>query len=187
MSLYARIPQWQMETARFMEKNGFTLTAFGTKRHATEDIFSKDGGKVARQHRQGTNATIQGSAACMLRIVLTLIVERGLLDRLDMVFFAPIYDEVVAWVHRDDVAEYCREMDEIMRSATPPGHAVAQVPEFSVGPDWGRVHELGRYPGDDAINAAVARAVEEGREMWETDMAMSFEDVYGVSVEKEAA
>lgn len=166
MTLYARIPQWQEETARFMEKNGFTLTAFGTKRHATEDIFAKDHGKVSRQHRQGTNATIQGTAAEMLRIVLTKIVERGLLDRLDMVFFAPIYDETVAFVHKDDVAEYCREMNEIMSSATPPGHAVPQCPEFSVGPDWGRVHELGRYPGDEKIMEAVERSLEEAKEIW---------------------
>ncbi len=166
MTLYARIPQWQEETARFMEKNGFTLTAFGTKRHATEDIFAKDHGKVSRQHRQGTNATIQGTAAEMLRIVLTKIVERGLLDRLDMVFFAPIYDETVAFVHKDDVAEYCREMNEIMSSATPPGHAVPQCPEFSIGPDWGRVHELGRYPGDEKIMEAVERSLEEAKEIW---------------------
>lgn len=166
MTLYARIPQWQEETARFMEKNGFTLTAFGTKRHATEDIFSKDHGKVSRQHRQGTNATIQGTAAEMLRIVLTKIVERGLLDRLDMVFFAPIYDETVAFVHKDDVAEYCREMNEIMSSATPPGHAVPQCPEFSIGPTWGDVHELGRYPGDEKIMEAVERSLEEAKEIW---------------------
>ena len=182
MSLYARIPQWQQETAKFMEKNGFTLTAFGTKRHATEDIFSRDNGKVSRQHRQGTNATIQGTAAEMLRIVLTGIVERELLQRLRMVFFAPIYDETVAFVHRDDVVEYCRNMHEIMQGATPPQHAVQQQPEISIGKDWGAVHELGRWAENtpETINAMVERCIEEGREMWATDMQMSFEDVFGV-------
>lgn len=165
MNLYSQIPVWQQETAKFMEKNGFTVTAFGTKRHATEDVFSSDRGKSSRQHRQGTNATIQGSAAEMLRIVLTRIVERDLLNRLQMVFFAPIYDEVVAFVHKDDVVEYCKEMDEIMRSATPPGHAVPQVPEFSIGPDWGRVHELGRWPGEEAIVAMVDRCLTEATEL----------------------
>lgn len=165
MKLYNRIPVWQQETAKFMEKNGYTLTAFGTKRHATDDVFSSDRGKSSRQHRQGTNATIQGSAAEMLRIVLTRIVERELLNRLRMVFFAPIYDEVVAFVHKDDVVEYCKEMDEIMRSATPPGHVVPQVPEFSIGPDWGRVHELGRWPGEEAIQAMVDRCLTEAAEL----------------------
>lgn len=167
MTLYARIPQWQKETAKFMEKNGFTLTAFGTKRHATEDIFSKDNGKVSRQHRQGANATIQGTAAEMLRIVLTGIVTRNLLHRLKMVFFAPIYDEIVAFVHKSDVIEYCREMNTLMSDATPPGHVVPQVPEFSIGPDWGRVHELGRWPGEEAIAKVVDRSLQEAAVMWD--------------------
>lgn len=180
MALYARIPQWQQETAKFMEKNGYTLTAFGTKRHATEDIFAKDNGKVSRQHRQGTNATIQGTAAEMLRIVLTGIVERELLQRLRMVFFAPIYDETVAFVHKDDVVEYCKNMHEIMQAATPPQHAVLQQPEISIGPDWGRVHELGRWAENtpETINAMVARCLDEAKEMWEVDMAIPFEELF---------
>lgn len=180
MSLYSCIPVWQEATGRFMEKNGFTLTAFGTKRHANEDIFSKDGGKVARQHRQGTNATIQGTAAEMLRIVLTGIVERNLLNRLDMVFFAPVYDETVAFVHKDDVLEYCREMDEIMRSATPPGHVISQIPEISIGPTWGQLHELGRHPGDGPIWAAVTRSLEEAESIWADDMGQTFESVFNL-------
>ncbi len=177
MNLYSQIPVWQQNTARFMERNGFTLTAFGTKRHANDDIFSKDHGKVSRQHRQGTNATIQGTAAEMLRIVLTGIVDRDLLNRLDMVFFAPIYDETVAFVHKDDVVEYCREMNEIMSSATPPGHVVKQIPEFSIGPDWGRVHELGRYPGEEKILEAVRRSLDEAKEIWEVDMLQPFDPI----------
>lgn len=178
MSLYARIPEWQKETAQFMEKNGYTLTAFGTKRHATDDIFSKDHGKVSRQHRQGTNATIQGTAAEMLRIVLTKIAESGMLHRLRMKFFAPIYDEVVSWVHKDDVVQYCREMTAIMASATPPSHSVPQMPEISIGCDWGRVHEVGRWSEDTgAILEAVAVALEEGREIWEVDMLQPFNPI----------
>lgn len=153
--LYARIKPWQAETAKFMERMGFTLTAFGTKRHATDDIFAKDKGKVARVHRQGTNATIQGAAAEMLQMVLTGIWESGMLDRLDMTFFAPVYDEVVSFVHKDDVVEYCREMNRIMSDATPPGHEIPQVPEFSIGPKWGTLIELGRWPGEDAIVECV--------------------------------
>jgi len=170
LGLYQRIKPWQAETAEFMDRHGYTLTAFGTKRHATDDLFDKDKGKRARQHRQGTNATIQGTAAEMLRIVLTKIAERGLTERLKMVFFAPIYDEVVSFVHKDDVLEYCTEMREIMESATPPTHEIPQVPEFSIGATWGTVHELGRWPGEEVILRAVERALEEGAEIWDNDM-----------------
>lgn len=170
LRLYKRIKPWQAETADFMDKHGFTLTAFGTKRHATDDLFNNDKGKRARQHRQGTNATIQGTAAEMLRIVLTKMAERELTEKLRMVFFAPIYDEVVSFVHKDDVVEYCTNMRDIMESATPPGHDVPQVPEFSIGATWGSVHELGRWPGEEVIQKAVERALEEGAEIWDNDM-----------------
>jgi DNA polymerase I-like protein with 3'-5' exonuclease and polymerase domains/5'-3' exonuclease len=178
MSLYSQIPVWQDNTGKFMARNGFTITAFGTKRHATPDVFSSDGGKVARQYRQGINATIQQTAADMLRIVLTGIVERDLLHRLDMVFFAPIYDETVAFVHKDDVLEYCREMQEIMSGATPPGHVIQQIPEFSIGPTWGNLHELGRKPSDERVLAAVQRSLQEAEPIWAGDMQQTFETVF---------
>lgn len=147
-----------------MSRNGFTLTAFGTKRHATSDIFHKEKGKVARQHRQGVNATIQGTAAEMLRIVLTKMWETDMLGRLRMVFFAPVYDETVAFVHKDDVVQYCREMCDIMSSATPPTHDTPQIPEISLGKTWGSVRELGRWSEgmpailEDAMNETQEKA-----------------------------
>ena len=183
-SLYGRIRPWQRETAEFMTKNGFTLTAFGTKRHATDDLFSKDKGKVSRMHRQGTNATIQGTAAESLRMILTRLHTEQWLYRLKMEFFAPIYDEVVAWVHKDDVEEYCAVMKQIMTESTPPTHQIPQVPEFSIGADWGRCHELGAHPTPEQIAAAVERALAEGEEMWATDLTLSYEDVYGCTPEE---
>lgn len=177
MALYWRIRPWQEETAEFMEKNGFTLTAFGTKRHATQDIFSKDNGKVKRQHRQGTNATIQGTAAEMLRVVLTRVAESGMMDRLRMEFFAPIYDEVVAWVHKDDVHDYCVEMGGYMSDSTPEGHTVRQIPEFSVGADWGSVQEMGRDISKENVEKFVAEALEAASSIWDEDMLQPFDPI----------
>lgn len=177
MALYWRIRPWQEETAEFMERNGFTLTAFGTKRHATADIFSKDAGKVKRQHRQGTNATIQGTAAEMLRIVLTNVAASGMMDRLRMEFFAPIYDEVVAWVHKDDVHAYCVEMGRYMEESTPPGHVVRQIPEFSIGADWGSVEELGRDISEQNVSEWVDYALWVAGDIWDVDLLQPFDPI----------
>lgn len=177
MELYWRIRPWQEETAEFMNKHGYTLTAFGTKRHATPDLFSKDNGKVARQHRQGTNATIQGTAAEMLRIVLTRVAESGMMDRLRMEFFAPIYDEVVAWVHKEDVREYCLEMGKYMEESTPPGHVIRQVPEYSIGADWGSVNELGRDISEKNINEWIEYSLWEARRIWDEDVLEPFDPI----------
>jgi DNA polymerase I-like protein with 3'-5' exonuclease and polymerase domains/5'-3' exonuclease len=187
LSLYARIPEWQQETAKFMNQNGFTKTSFGTKRHATDDIFSKEKGLVSRMHRQGINSTIQGTAAESLRIVLTRMHTEGWLNSLRMQFFAPIYDEIVAFVHKGDVVKYWEVMKKLMVEATPPGHEIPQVPELAVGSDWGRCHEIGRNPTSEGVLKAVEVALEEAAEMWATDMKLSFEDVYGRSPEEFAA
>ena len=177
MALYWRIRPWQEETAAFMEKNGFTLTAYGTKRHATKDIFSNDNGKVKRQHRQGTNATIQGTAAEMLRVVLTNVAASGMMDRLRMEFFAPIYDEVVSWVHKDDVHAYCVEMGGYMSDSTPEGHVVRQIPEFSIGADWGSVQELGRDISEENVAKFVAEALEAAAHIWDEDLLEPFDPI----------
>lgn len=178
MKLYSRIRPWQEETAKFMNDNGFTLTAFGSKRHATErELYSTDNGKSGRQHRQGTNFTIQGTAADMLAIVLTDIAESGILDRLRMSFFAPIYDEIVSWVHKDDVLEYCQIVGGFMEASTPPGHKVRQVPEYSIGPDWGRVHELKRDISPENVAKYVAMSLEEATDIWEKDVLEPFDPI----------
>src|SRR5678810_1369730 len=93
--------------------------------------------RVSRVHRQGVNAVIQGAAAESLRTILTRLHTERWIYTLRMEFFAPIYDEIVAWVHKDDVVQYCDVMYKLMVEATPPGHEIPQVPEFSIGPDWG--------------------------------------------------
>ena len=157
---YPGIAIWQENSAKFAKKFGFTQTAFGTRRHMTDDIFAKEAGKRSRMERQGANFEIQGTAADMLKKVMTQMWRSGIFHELRVVFFAPIYDEIVAWVHKDDVWEYCVQMEQIMSGATPPGHIVPQVPEFSIGADWGNVEELGRLPDREVIEAATQKAWE---------------------------
>jgi DNA polymerase I-like protein with 3'-5' exonuclease and polymerase domains/5'-3' exonuclease len=161
---YSGIGVWQENSANFSRKFGFTQTAFGTRRHMTDDIFSKEAGKRSRMERQGANFEIQGTAADMLKKVLTEMWTTHIFTELRVIFFAPIYDEVVAWVHKDDVWEYCVRMEKIMSDATPPGHIVPQVPEFSIGPDWGNVKELGRLPDEATVRTAAQLAWESNQE-----------------------
>lgn len=186
LELYKRIRPWQEETGEFMKKNGYTLTAFGTRRHALDTLFSSDKGEVSRMLRQGINATIQSCAAECLKYILTKIATSGMLHRIRMQFFAPIYDEVVAWVHKDDVLAYWHEISQIMRDSTPPGHTVPQVPELSIGGDWGNCIELGADPTDEKILETVAKCIDDEKKVWDTDMKLTWEDVYGEAM-KEAA
>jgi DNA polymerase I-like protein with 3'-5' exonuclease and polymerase domains len=175
---YSRVSAWQDEVSQFMLRNGFTQTAFGTKRHATDQLFSSSKGVVNRQLRQGVNATIQGTAAEMLKIVLCGLWEQTKKGGIRFQFFAGIYDEIVSWVHKDDVVNYWHFMKELMGSATPPGHKVRQVPELSVGTDWGRTKELGNRPNDEAILKVVESSVEELAGIWVNEVSISHKDLY---------
>lgn len=161
---YSGIKLWQESSAKFAKTYGYTETSFGTRRHMTADLFSKDPSMRARNERQGANFEIQGTAADMLKKCLSDMWKTGVLSRLRVVFFAPIYDEIVAWVHVDDVWQYCQEMQVIMAGSTPPGHIVPQVPEFSIGSDWGTLKELGRLPAQAVVEAAAKAAWERNQE-----------------------
>ena len=77
-------------------------------------------------------------------------------------------------------------MYKLMTEATPPGHKIPQVPEFSIGSDWGRCHELGQKPSDEQVVKAVEDAIEEGSKVWETDMKLTYFDVFGKTPEEMA-
>lgn len=175
---YPRISVWQEEVSEFMLKNGFTKTAFGTKRHALPYLFSKNRGEVSRMLRQGVNATIQGCAAEALKTILTKLYLEQHIYSLRMEFFAPIYDEVVSFVHKDDVLKYWHVMKRLMTEATPPGHVIPQVPELSIGGNWGNCVELGSNPKDDDVLRIVGECLEREAEVWETDMKLTHADVF---------
>lgn len=180
MGLYSRLKIWKEEAEALMLEQGFLSTPFGTKRHADDGLFSRDKGLVASWIRKGINSTIQSSAAEMLSKVLSAMWNTKMRERIRFVLGAPIYDEVMSFVHKDDVQQYCDEMKVIMSSVTPKGHAVPQVPEFSIGPAWGawgpfrekeewaawgEFGELGRDISPERVSDAVAKSLIIGKEL----------------------
>ena len=180
MGLYARLKDWKEEAEAKLMEQGFLATPFGTKRHAQQALYGHDKGIVASWVRKCINFTIQGSAAEMLSRVLHLMWTTRMKDRIRFNLGAPIYDEVMAFVHKDDVQQYCNEMKAIMASVTPEGHLVPQVPEFSIGPAWGawgpfkekeewdawgEFGELGRDISPERVSDAVEKSLIIGKEL----------------------
>jgi DNA polymerase-1 len=151
---YARIGPWQQEMIRFAAQNGYTQTAYGTRRHVTDAILSRDGGIRSRMERQAVNFIIQGCAARILKIVLKEVWETRLLQETGASIIAPVYDELTASVPASAAAEYIQRLSEIM-TVTPPGHPIPMKPETSLGLNWGNLVELGAYPSSDAIEEAI--------------------------------
>lgn len=160
MKLYPNIEKEQALTLKFAKENGFAETAYGNRRHATDELFSKRAGEVNRLGRQLFNARIQGTAAEVLKVVMleAETTEGGpIWDRLNAVMMAPVYDEIVASVPVKHAWQYIKEMTPIM-NLLPPNHAVPMMADVSLGPDWQKQNELGSFPTQDEVEEAAEEA-----------------------------
>lgn len=154
---YARLGPWQQETIEFARRNGYVTTAYGTRKHLSNDILSTDRSLRSREERRACNQKIQGCAADVLHRVETEIYETSFLERYDSFFLAPVYDEIVLDIPLNDnlpelITECARMMD-----ITPPGHAIPMMAEFSFGPNWADQYELGERPCEAQIEEALSK------------------------------
>ena len=154
---YARLEPWQKETIRFAEINGYVMTAYGPRRHVTDAIVSRDSGVKSRMERQAVNATVQGCAADILKVVMNRAYESNLFEETKAVLVAPVYDEIVASVPAHNAVEFTHRLQAIM-NITPPGHAIPMMAEASIGKNWCDQEELGDNPSPKVIEACIMRA-----------------------------
>lgn len=164
---YPGIAKWQKSSANFARKNGYTITAYGKRRHITNDIFSKDGGKKSRMERQVNNAEIQGCAADILKKVMTASWKLKVWQTTGAICLAPVYDEIVASVPISRAIEYIKMMRSIM-NLTPPGQPVPMLADISVGHNWQAQVELGMSPTDERIQEVLDEVAPKVKAKWAT-------------------
>ncbi len=157
--LYPRLREFQEEIRELAAKQGYVRSAFGSVRHAQEDLLSSDYGLSSRVHRQLVNYLSQGCGAEILKVVMREIARTRLLEETESYVIGPVYDELVTSVPLSKVVEYCPRLQKIM-DLTPPGHAVPMVSEFKLGFTWGDLVEIGTDTSEETILKAVAEARE---------------------------
>ena len=160
-SAYATYPgilPWQADVCKFAAKHGFTQTAYGNRRHLTEDILSPKKGARKRIERQAVNFTIQGCAADILKIVLTQCWRTNLWKDTGSTLLGPVYDEITSSVPVSKVVEYINRLVEIM-SITPPNHIVPMEADVSLGPNWRDQIEIGIRPSEEKIEEAIDKSL----------------------------
>lgn len=153
---YARLAPWQQEVIDFGRRHGYVSTAFGTRKHLSEDILSSDRSLRSREERRACNQVVQGGAADILHKVETDMFESDFLGRFESYFIAPVYDEIDLDVPlNDNLPELIAEMAGMM-DITPPGHAIPMMAEFSFGVNWADQYELGERPCERQIEEALS-------------------------------
>ena len=161
MNRYPRLHPWQQESIKFARENGYVLTAYGNRRHLSRGIHSKDDYIRTKHERMAVNSQVQGTGSDLLKIVLSEMDNRRLLQRLHGSLIVPPHDEVALSVPRAAAWEAWLEMKEIM-SITPPGHPVPQMPELKCSAlNWGTCIELGATPTEELFNETLDKQLAE--------------------------
>jgi DNA polymerase I-like protein with 3'-5' exonuclease and polymerase domains/5'-3' exonuclease len=160
---YPDVQPWQDTVIKFAKKHGYSQTAYGTRRHASQTLFSKNKSTRRRMERQLVNDVIQGCAADILKIVLRRCWETNLWEETGATLLGPIYDEITSSVKIIHIPEYIERLTRIME-ITPPGHVVPMEADVSLGHNWQAQIELGARPTKQAILEAMDKAVEAKRE-----------------------
>jgi 5'-3' exonuclease len=139
---------------------GYATTMMGARRHLRHALMSEEYGEADRAARQAWNMEIQGSAGEMTKLAMARMWKRGIFFRYRVRFFAPIHDEIVSSVHRDDALAFIREKHECMVQP----YSTMRVPilaSISVGPDFAQQIECGDWYIADNIAKAVNDSFDE--------------------------
>lgn len=133
---------WKARVERETQQLGYVKTPMGARRHLRESLISEEWGVADKAMRQSANFKIQGASAEQTKLAMARLWSSGALLRLDMVFFAPIHDELVWSVHRDHVLESIK----VVHNAMTQPYGDLDIPflgSVSLGPNFGEQHECG--------------------------------------------
>lgn len=153
-AMFPRFEEWKDEVKAEAQKLGYVTTPMGGRRHLREALLSEEWGVADKALRQGPNFKIQGASAEQTKLAMARLWKSGILFNLDMVFFAPIHDELVWSVHRDHALESIKAVHHCM---TQPygGLPVPFLASISLGPNFGEQHECGDWIIEENIKKAI--------------------------------
>jgi hypothetical protein len=155
-AMFPRFEEWKDEVKESVKSLGYATTCMGARRHLSAALLSGNKWEVEKALRQGPNFKIQGSSAEQTKLAMARMWRSGVLWKYDVVFFAPIHDELVFSVHKDHALEVIRIVHSCM--VEPYGNLpVPFLGSISLGPNFGDQIET----GDTYDAAAISAALEE--------------------------
>lgn len=157
-AMFPGFEAWKKGVERDTEALGYVLSPMGARRHLRDSILSKEWGVADRALRQGPSFKIQGGSAEQTKLAIARLWSSGILFTLDMVFFAPVHDELVWSVAGCDALESIK----VVHAAMTAPYAGLEVPflgSIAVGPNFGKLIECGDWIIEENILAAVAKSL----------------------------
>lgn len=152
---FPRLPLWAEEVQDLANELGYTKTLLGARRHLADGLQQESKWDRMKAERQAGNFIIQGSGGEMIRLAMAEMWRRGLFTgRFRAQFYAPVHDEVVFTVHREDLIPLLREAHPCMIQQ----YADMNIPlesSISIGHTFGTQIELGVTIDEDLINTTL--------------------------------
>lgn len=156
-AMFQGYEDWLENCVKALHKVGYVTTYLGARRHLADGLKSENKWEVEKAERQGPNMEIQGSAAEQTKLVMAKIWDRGIFQKYDAQFIAPIHDEVVFSVSDKDLIQVCREVHECMV-----GKYLKVVPtlsSISIGKNFAKQEECGSHFDEQAIMKARSAVI----------------------------
>lgn len=153
------IGTWKEGVRAEVEECGYATSKMGARRHLAHSVLSEDRWVRAEAGRQGPNFKIQSSGAEMTKMAMgQMWLDRIFTGRFNARFYAPVHDEVVFSVHRDDAFECIKAVHKCMTQPFA-DMWVPIVSSISLGANFGKQIECGEVPDKAAIEAAIVEAL----------------------------
>lgn len=150
------IDVWKQEIRGEVQDTGLAYTMLGARRHLREAVNSPHSWIRSKADRQGPNFCIQGSGAEMAKLALARLWSDGMFTGdLDAQFVAPVHDEVVFMVRKEDAVEAIRRA-HLHMTAQYADMKIPIVSAIAVGKDFSCPVEVGDDFDADEVAAAVA-------------------------------
>lgn len=137
MARYPAVRQFFEEAVQEARLTGFAFTILGRRRRLTE-IWSTNRAERNQAERQAVNMPIQGSAADVCKMAMTLIHEDNLQEKYDCRMQLQVHDELVFQCPSENVDIAKPIIKEWMEHPFPTDLAVDLTVEIGVGDTWGR-------------------------------------------------
>lgn len=157
-AVFAGYEKWRERVIQGLHKDGFVKTLYGSVKHVYDKLFDSDAGMVGYLERSSVNYKIQGLCADYLKVVLTDIWEREVLQRHDVHLIAPIHDELVFSANSKRAPAFICEVHEVMVQGIP-GLPCPIWAEPSLGPNFGSQTEIGPWPTLELVEEALDTAL----------------------------
>ena len=155
-AMFPRFEEWKAEVENETSNLGYTTTPMGARRHLRDNLMSTEWGVADKALRQAPNFKIQGAAAEQTKLAMARLWKSGILHKLDMVFFAPIHDELVWSVSKEDALESIKVINECM-TAPYGGSNIPFLGSISLGLNFGDQIEVGDWVIESRILAALEK------------------------------